>query len=890
MLVVCLLLALAIASVIWSWRSLKLDADTDSLIGESQPFMVDYRAFKRAFGDLEFLIVAVDAWPPGAQHPRHAEAQGAVLALVERLRKNPRLAEVHGMITPTEQMRLAPRSVGMTESDLGRLVKASDAFGSIIEGRPASLMLAEAEARLDRLLPGASASPPRLDRAAQEREGAAAIFTLQAIAAGAETAETDPGFALARMPSPQWLSPSKEPGKPGRFYFIKILPPKDTATLAVIERPLAEIREVIRQVQNDFPDIGIGLTGKPVLQADEMSTTSRDMTIATIVGTILCAALFMIVFRGIKRPLLAVATFAVGMALTNGAATLLVGRLNLLSIVFMLVLVGVGLDYGIHMTARYVEGLRHLRKGEAIRHMMRTSVPSNLTGAAVAGGTFLIALITPFQGLRELGLISGVGLLLCMLVMAALLPVLLDRFDRGEPGRGAYIMGRRRSEPAFTEVSQPILGRRHVVLVIVLLAGAVVWTIVGWRTIGFESNLLELQARDLSAVRWERRILESDASETWFGVAIVGSIDGIPPLVDAATREPEIGAVRSVLSMAALPTPARASLLTALGAATEPAARPPDPAPPGAAAPGGAPPLDAAAVRGTAGKVDTLATFAALAAPDQAGPMRALAARLRALADGLDPAKHDAAMIDARRLAVTDSIGTVRTWLLEMGAGARGTLREAIPDAVRDEFTSPDGLYAVRLHPAQDVWEFEPMASFVAAMRRVDPRVTGIPITTYESMLLLERSFLIQGIVASIFVALVLLVDLHRVGEAIACLLALGTGIAWTLGAMALLGVDFNLANFFAIPISLGLGSDACVHIAHRAREGLAVGFGSTRRAVTVTALTTVIGFGALLFAQHRGLQSLGLVMFISTLAMLYTTTQLLPALLRVLARIRSST
>jgi len=162
-----------------------------------------------------------------------------------------------------------------------------------------------------------------------------------------------------------------------------------------------------------------------------------------------------------------------------------------------------------------------------------------------------------------------------------------------------------------------------------------------------------------------------------------------------------------------------------------------------------------------------------------------------------------------------------------------------------------------------------------------------VPITHFESMLLMERSFAIQGILSAIFVALVLLVDLRRIGETLACLIALATALAWTIGVMLLFGVSFNLANFFAIPITLGLGADGCIHVVHRAREGLDGGFGSTRRAVTVTALTTIIGFGGLLFAQHRGLQSLGVLMVVSTTAMLFACILLLPAMLRLLPTLR---
>lgn len=868
--VLVVLLVGSTVAAIYGLRTIRLDTDTDSLIGETQPFMGDYRAFKREFGDLEYLIVAVDSQPPGATSLRAAEAETAVRALVERLRAVPELREVHGFITPDEQWRLAPWSTQMSESDLRGLLLASDAFGPLLARRPAAEILHSAIERLESLLPGASSAPPP-DRGSLERTGAAAILALQAIGAAAPL--DDPGFALASPPPVRWLTIATPPNPIGRFLFVKLMPRKDYGTLEVIEAPLRRIREAIAEVQASVPDVEIGLTGKPVLQADEMATTNADMTMATIVGTLLVALLFMAVFRGVRRPLLAVACFLVGSALTYGAAALLVGRLNLLSLVFMLVLVGVGLDYGIHMVARYTEGLRHLARRGAIRHMMRTSVPSNATGALIAAGVFLLALPTPFQGLRELGLISGAGLLICVAVMALLLPVLLDLFDSGSAGRRSFISG---TVPIDAAAFRP----RHTVTILFALGVAAVAAVIVPSAIRFESNLLKLQADSISAVEWERRILAQNASETWFGVAIVDSIDAIPPLVAAARTEPAIGSVQSVLDMVSPPTPGRRALLDRLGEAARP--------PLGIDAAGGdsaLPPIDAPLVRRAESSLRKVAALAALAAPAEADRMTSLASRLDALASSLDPARHDASMIAARRQAIDDALLRTARSIAQMGEGARGTLREALPAAVRDDFTSAGGRFAVQLHPAGDVWEFAPMEQFVAAMRRVDPRVTGVPITHFESMLLMERSFAIQGVLSAIFVILALFIDLRRLGETLACVLTLAVALAWTLLAMTAFGVSFNLANFFAIPITLGLGADGCIHVVHRAREGLGGGFGSTRRAVTVTALTTLIGFGGLLLAQHRGLRSLGEVMVISTTAMLFATILLLPALLRLLAR-----
>jgi hypothetical protein len=147
----------------------------------------------------------------------------------------------------------------------------------------------------------------------------------------------------------------------------------------------------------------------------------------------------------------------------------------------------------------------------------------------------------------------------------------------------------------------------------------------------------------------------------------------------------------------------------------------------------------------------------------------------------------------------------------------------------------------------------------------------------------MERSFLQQAVLATLMVAALLWLDLRNVREATAAMLSLLIGIAWTVGLMAACGTTFNLANFFAVPILIGLGIDSAIHITHRAHEGaLDLGFGSTRRAVAVTALTTTIGFGALILAHHQGLRSLGIAMAVGSACCLVTAVWTLPALLRV--------
>jgi predicted RND superfamily exporter protein len=214
--------------------------------------------------------------------------------------------------------------------------------------------------------------------------------------------------------------------------------------------------------------------------------------------------------------------------------------------------------------------------------------------------------------------------------------------------------------------------------------------------------------------------------------------------------------------------------------------------------------------------------------------------------------------------------------------GDRLGLREALPEAVAPQMVSPGGRFLVMLHPAADVWEFEPMRRFIEDLRHVSPQVTGVPVTHFESLLDMRGAFYRMAFLALVTVTAIIFADCRRPALTVLTLLPLLTGILWMVAIMGALSIPFSLANFFAVPILLGLSVDSSIHIMHRYREGGAhrLDLGATRRATILTWCTTAIGFGSLAFAHHQGLASLGQAMIIGSLSSMASVVVLLPALL----------
>ena len=733
---------------------LRIDGDTDSLIAAERPFMQDYRAFQAEFGDLEGVVIAVD---PKGSDAAGKRAIDAIAAQLETLQQQSMISRIGARIEPAEQWRLASWSAN--DGELAAMAAAAPAIAAIARGE--------------------ESAHPLVARALSQ------AFSQ----------------ALSQARAPEYL---RVPG--GTLFLIEAIPAKDFTALEPYAAAIGAIRAKLDEVRVAHPDVDIGLTGKPVLQADEMSTANNDMMRASVGSLVVITVLFIIVFRGIRRPLLAVAAFAIASAWTYGAATILVGRLTLLSTVFMLVLVGAGLDYGVHVVSRYGEMRRRFARAEAVRAALVSVGPGTITGAIGSASVFFLALATDFGGLRELGIVAGTGLLLCAIAMVTVLPALLALAgdERGVEGHVAM------PKVAMPKVAIPEAVSPSTALSAIALAPPRVSTMLmacvpivacllglPW-AFGFQSNLLELQSSNLASVRWERRLFEDSPGASWYAVSMADSLERVAALEVSAQHATAIARTESVLSLVKLDTPARAALRKQVADAVD-------------------------------------APLVALANPTPAS--------------------------EAAR------------WIIE---GAQASLRDALPAAVRDRMVSPGGKFLVQYFPSVDAWEEAPLASFVASVHRIDSMATGVPVTQLNSILDMRNAFTRVSWLSIIAVTLIAWFDFRRMSATLLATATVLAGVAMTLGLMPMMGIELNLANFFAIPMLIGLGIDSAVHIIHRARQDPAQ-LATTVRAVAFTALTTAIGFGSLVIAEHRGMRSLGLAMGVGSLCCMYVACVVLP-------------
>ena len=684
--------------------------------------------------------------------------------------------------------------------DLEGAIIAVDPKGHEAEARAAVDFLAEALAR-HRV--SAWITPEEQWRlaswAASDAELAAMAAAAPAIAEIAAGREGDHPLVARELSKPREREYLRAPG--GTLLLVDVRFDKEFGQTEPFRAAVLEMRARIDEARARFPSVEIGLTGKPVLQHDEMTTATDDMTRASVASLAVIVVLFAVVFRGVRRPLLATVAFLVASAWTYGAATVLVGRLTLLSMVFMLVLVGAGLDYGVHVVSRYGEFRRSRPRLDAVRAALVSVGPGTLTGAVASAAVFLLALFGDFGGLRELGVVAAAGLVLCAIAMVTVLPALLVLF--GDGAREAEIP--ESAMDAAPSAARPPR-RSTVALACVPIVVLALPALLGPR---FDLNLLNLQSEGLESVHWEERLLHDSAAASWYAVSVANSLDEVAALEARAKEEPVILRTESALSVVKPETDARRAL------------------------------------------------------------------RAKVAAAGTGEASQGPSTTD---LAVNSHAAEAARAILE---GARMPLRDALPAAIRDRMVSPGGKFLVSYFPAANAWDPHHLGRFVARVRAVDADATGVPFTQHESVDDMVKTFLVVSLLSIAAIALIAWLDLRSLGLAA---LAVGTvlaGVGMTLGAMPLLGVDVNLANFFAIPMLIGLGVDSAIHIIHRARQD-PDGLPATVRTVGFTALTTAIGFGMLVVADHRGMRSLGVVMLVGSLCCMYAACVALPLLLRV--------
>jgi hypothetical protein len=214
---------------------------------------------------------------------------------------------------------------------------------------------------------------------------------------------------------------------------------------------------------------------------------------------------------------------------------------------------------------------------------------------------------------------------------------------------------------------------------------------------------------------------------------------------------------------------------------------------------------------------------------------------------------------------------------------------EDLPAVLRNRFVGVTGKFLLQVYPKNDVWQRDNQKKFIEELRTVDPDVTGTPVQLYEYTSLLVNSYITAAWYSLIAIAILVFLHFRSVGAVILSLLPVVIGVLWLVGMMGWFGIPFNPANIMTLPLVIGIGVTNGIHILNRFAEEHTPGIlsRSTGKAVLVSGLTAIAGFGSLMLAKHRGIHSLGFIMATGIAACMIAALTFLPALLNLLGRWR---
>ena len=647
----------------------------------------------------------------------------------------------------------------------------------------------------------------------------------------------------------------------GRMGFVLLqLAESDEESFSQGSESIDSLRNLIAQVQARCPRAKIGLTGLPVMENDEMRLSQSAMMKASLLSLFGVACLFVAGFGGLRHPLMTVACLLLALGWSLGYITLAVGHLNILSISFGVILIGLGIDFGVHYVARYLQLRRTTDSCETALIGASGSVgPGIVIGAVTTSIAFFMAGFTEFVGIAELGVIAGGGVLLCCLSAMVVLPAMIHLSDSSRP---------KRILPAPLDVHGWLnpLFKRPLLLLAITIGGtaAVSMGIIGLK---YDHNLLNLQPAGLESVELERKLLDASDQSVWFALSITENRE---ELLKRKQRFLELKSVQRVEEIASLlpveNDQKRAIIARIQQRLADLPERPPATIPNDR-------PEDLGLVLARTQEIVT--------GSPRASRIQQQLGQVRHAMRGMPLSECYRRLSAYQHYMAGDLLS--RLHALRAMANPEPPQLNDLPESLVKRFVGKDRKkFLLQIYSRYDIWNMDKMEQFVADVRSVDPRATGNPLQTYEASRQMKRSYEQAAWYALAAILFVLYLDFCSVRYALLAMLPVGLGMLQLFGIMGILNMPLNPANMIVLPLILGIGIDDGVHVVHdfrRSRGHYRIS-PSTASAVLITSLTTMVGFGSLMIASHRGLQSLGRVLTIGVSCCLFTSLVILPALM----------
>jgi hopanoid biosynthesis associated RND transporter like protein HpnN len=640
--------------------------------------------------------------------------------------------------------------------------------------------------------------------------------------------------------------------------FLKIQAVLDYSEL----EPGLKASNAIRQAAEDLNlasgyQARVRLTGPVPMNDDQFATIKEN---AALNAAITIAVVLFILWMALRWFRIIFAVFAsliVGLAVTAALGLLLVGSLNLISVYFAVLFVGLGVDFGLQFSVRY-RAERHEVDGlhEALLHAgRRAGAPLTLAALATAAG-FLAFLPTAYKGLSELGLIAGFGMLIAFLTSITVLPALLSILKpRSERRQLGY---------AFMAPVDEFLERHRIPILIVtalIIVGAL--PLLYW--LRFDFNPMNLRNPNVESVATYLELQKNQDGGSNNIEALEPSLAVADEMAVRLRALPQVARVTTLSTFIPEQQQQKLPLIQETAETLDPALNPQKMS---------NPPTDADTVTAINSGVDALNKLAAAEPGPGADAAKRLTMALVALAKA-DPAARQRADV-AFAEPLKTALGDLRNLLK-----AQEVTRDNLPPELVHQWVTPDGRARVEITPSGDPNDNAALRNFAHDVQRVEPNATEGPISILEARRTIITAFLEAGAFALLSIAILLWITLRRLGDVMLTLIPLLVAGVVTLEICVAIDLPLNFANIIALPLLLGVGVAFKIYYIMAWREGQTRLLQSVlTRAVTFSACTTATAFGSLYFSSDPGTSSMGKLLAISLLTTMTAAALFQPVLM----------
>ena len=687
--------------------------------------------------------------------------------------------------------------------------------------------------------------------------------------------------------------------------FILMQPKLDYGGFFPATPAIDKIHQVYEELDiASSPGAQIRLTGATVLAHEEMLSVMKGTKTAAVLALALVTLILLVGLGSAKLALVTVISLVTGLLFTAAFATLTVGELNLISVAFAVLYIGLGVDFAIHYCLRYRE---HLIGGEERRRALEktsVNVGGSLFLCAVSTAIGFFAFIpTDYTGVAELGWISGFGMFISFVVTLTVIPALLSLLpikpEADRPAGGWRLVelhpGKLLGGAAFLALASALL-----------LAG-----------IRFDHNPLNLHDQDGAALTTFRQLLAENDLTPWTAIMIADDAAEADNYRERFARSDLVDKVISVADFIPGDQDEKLDiidemslLLGDLSVAAQPDAETQNHG------------ARLAALRAFQQKLQEDGTddpvtatlrenLAVLLAEQDMLQWAEMDSRLRGdggdsgdgdnSGDGGDSGDGDNSGDGGDSGDVPEKLAQLEHALLASLPGRLDALNASLnadyisldnlPTQLKRLWLSADGRRRIEIYPKQNMQDDTALREFVRAIQSVSPEVTGAPVMNLEASDAVATAFKQAFLYAFIAITLMLYVLLTRKRDVFLVLIPLLMAAVITGGISVLAGLPLNFANVIALPLLLGIGVDSGIHIIHRFRTDLPDGKNilatSSARAVVVSSLTTMGGVGNLALSPHAGTASMGMLLTLGIGVTLACMLLVLPALLTVVTRSR---